>query len=287
MKYILLGTALVLAAPAAGKDKDPVFVETRAVKDKPVAAIDPAKAYILLRIDRLLPMYLMKEPSSEDAVVYSRIRAVALAEARAKYLKKRAHYDRAVTTASKARKGEAPPNIPEKPIEPKDENFEFTPFELLAGISIGPMNRFAKGSDGMSTYLQEVTPATYRLYGPVNVGPGAAPMGTCFCMGSVRFEARAGEITDLGIFSAKDVFENLSSGDASAPLAWAMSSSLKPAPTTIPSDRRLSAIPTQLARYRPTGKLPNYFGVAVSRIPAIPGVLRYDHDRIVDLTRTE
>jgi hypothetical protein len=31
-------------------------------------------------------------------------------------------------------------------------------------------------------------------------------------------------------------------------------------------------------------ELPNYFGLSIDRFPAIDGVMRYDRDRIVDLT---
>jgi hypothetical protein len=34
-------------------------------------------------------------------------------------------------------------------------------------------------------------------------------------------------------------------------------------------------------------KLANYFGLTIGRILAMPGVMRYDGDRIVDLSATE
>lgn len=279
--------ALGLAAPVFAKDKDPVFVESRAVKDKQTVTIDPAKAYILLRTDMALALHLMKEPSPQDSVDYAAIRATALAEARVKYAKKRAAYDRAKASAAEARKNDPPVQVPEEPVEPTEANFEFTPFGLLTGVPIGPMNRFAKASGGASTYLHEVTPGTYRVYGPVTVPVGAAAVGTCFCMGSVRFEARAGEIADLGLVFMKDTLTAPKNGDTSAPTTMSDQGFFRSAPATMALDPRLSAIPLRVAEYRPAGKLPNYFGVAVGRIPPIPNVLRYERDRIIDETRAE
>jgi hypothetical protein len=268
------------ATPAVARDKTPPFVESAAVKDKPAVVLNPAKAYILLRTDAAGPMQLMRVPSAEDQARYDRLRAEAYAEAREKYAKKQKSYERAVADAAK----DPAVRVPEKPVEPTEANFEFTPFGLMAGVAIGPINRFAKGEGGASTYLHEVTPGEYRVYGPVAVGPNGM-IGTCFCMGSVRFEARAGEITDMGVILSRQAPSvKAPPGDSSMPQLVNIPDYLGPAPATLPLDPRLASFTIRRAVYRPVGKLPNYFGVALGRIPEMPGVLRYDRDRIVDLT---
>jgi hypothetical protein len=169
---------------------------------------------------------------------------------------------------------------PQEPVEPTEANFAFTPFALMATVSMGPTNRFAKV--GMSTYLQEVTPGTYRIYGPITALPNAAPIGVCYCMGSVQFEAKAGDITDLGVMPVSESQER-PHGDSSWPGDWSKMPVLKPADGNTPLDPRLTSFRTVTASYRPAGKMPNYFGLQVARMPEMPGVMRYERDRIIDL----
>jgi len=270
--------AALLAVPAAAKEKPPVFVETKAVKDQPAVALDPAKAYVLLRSEVQTPMYLTKVPTAEDQATYDRTRAAALVEAREKYAKKLASWQREKEYASNT----PGTRVGERPVEPTEENFEFTPFPLMAAVAIGPVNRFAK--KGASTYLQEVTPGSYRVYGFMSVQPGAAPFGDCFCMGSIGFDARPGEITDLGVVGKAELPDR-PDGDSSYPMTMMAKQTLfVPAGADMPLDPRLSGATVVRATFRPAGKMPNYFGLAISRVPAMPGVMRYDGDRMVDLT---
>lgn len=144
MRIMALGAmALSLfAAPAVAKSKNVVFVTSAAVKDKPAVTLDRAQAHILLRSDMAMALQLMKVPSAEDQAAYEQMRADAFAEAREKYTRKLASYERAKKLADNAKKSGSGPGmtLPEKPIEPTEANFEFTAFGLLSGVSIGPMN---------------------------------------------------------------------------------------------------------------------------------------------------
>lgn len=270
MKRLMLAATLA-AAPATAVAKDAKFVEASAVADKPTVALDPARGHILLRSPSQISLYLMKMPSEQDRVVYDSLREEALADARKSYARKLAAYerDRKAVSGTQARQ-------PEKLIEPTEANFEFTPFELLATVPIGPMNRFAKGQGGASTYLHAVTPGRYRVYGPIAAGANGAMVGACYCMGSVSFEARAGEIVDIGALANLD-----------APImagAVVASSAPKGHAAAPPLDPRLTGMMVRPAQFRPVGKLPNHFGIAITRLPEMAGVMRYDRDRIVDLT---
>ena len=280
MKNLLLAAliASTLAMPLAAKEKPPVFVVAAAVKDKPVVTLDPAKAYILLRTASATPLYLMRVPTAEDQATYDRVRAAAFAEAREKYAKKAASYEKAKSAAAKT----PGLSVPEKPIEPTEDNFEFVPFGMMASVGIGPMNRFAKSKDS-STYLHEVTPGSYRVYGQLAAPSGVAPVGSCFCMGSVKFDATAGAIVDLGVIDPPDVPDKVA-GDSSQPMIGGTKPLFRPAGTGMAIDPRLANVKLVPASFKPVGKLPNYFGVTISRVPEMPGVLRYDRDRIIDLT---
>lgn len=269
----------VLAAPAVAKDKDPVFVESAAVKDKPAVTLDPTKAYVLMRSEAQTPLYLMKVPTPEDQAAYDGMRAAALTKAQDKYRRRIATYERDLAAAKAAKTSTAA--LGERPVEPTEANFAFTPFNQLAAVSIGPINRFAK--TGVSTYLHELTPGTYRVYGFLGL-MGNAMAGSCFCMGSVQFDVKPGVITDLGLVGTGEAVK-APSGDSSYPTPLTGGRLFVAPGPDIPVDPRIASQNIVRASFRPSGKLPNYFGVTITRIPEMPGVLRYDRDQIVDLTQ--
>lgn len=281
-KLILAGlAALVAAAPALARDKTPDYVATRPVADKPVVTLDPAKAYVLLRSDAATPLYLMRVPTAAEQADYTALRAEALSEAHAKYAKKQARYLKEMESWKSQPVGPKP----EAPIEPTEANFSFPDFGTIAAVGIGPLNRFAKGK-GASTYLQELAPGEYRVYGALSVAPNGMALGSCFCMGSVRFEVRAGEITDMGVLFSKDAeIPKAPAGDSSYPALAQIPNFLGDAPADLALDPRLASFTMRRAQYRPFGKSPNYFGVTITRVPEMPGVLRYERDRVVDLTK--
>lgn len=277
VKLALAAVCAGFAAPAIAKEKPPVFVEARPVKDTPSVTIDPAKAYILLRTDYAVPLYLMKVPTAEDQATYDKLRADALVESHRKYLKKLKSFESEKAAAANT------PSIAftrEAPVEPTEANFDFVAFGRMASVGIGPLNRFAKG-DVMS-YLEEVTPGTYRIYGLLTVMPNGAAAGTCFCMGSIKFDAKAGEIVDIGAMKSHKI-ERVA-GDSSAPQDLYGLGLFDRAGPELPLDPRLTAFKVVPAAFKPAGKLPNYFGLTIARVPAMPGVMRYERDRIVDLT---
>lgn len=287
MKFAIAAlVAASLTGPALAKNDNPVFVISNAIKDKPgPVTIAPTMAYVMMRSDAAMPLYIMKMPSAEDQAGYDKMRAAALVKARTKFAKKQKEYEAAVRANADLPKGSTRQALPEQPIEPTEANFEFTPFPLLAGVSLGPLNRFAKGGEnGLSTYLEELTPGDYRIYGPMAVMPNGAAMGSCFCMGSVAFTAKAGEVVDLGVVDV-NFTEPMKrpAGDSSKPLLHD-GQFLVPAPAGAVVDSRLAGVKVVPARFRPVGKLPNYYGMTLARMPAMPGVMRYDRDRIIDLT---
>ena len=300
MKRLLIATAAfaACASPASAKKDKVVFVTASAVKDQPALALDPARAYVLIRSNVAMPLHLMRIPSSEDQVKYDALKAEAFAEAREKYAKKKASYEKAKAAYDKAKAAydKAPTRVlkpvpPEELVEPTEANFEFTPFGLMTGVSIGPLFRFAKGENGASTYLHEITPGRYRIYGTLSVVANAGATGACFCMGSVGFEVKAGQVTDLGYLRALTPDEiKLPAGDATRLFDSEKVEGyqfIQAAPASWTLDPRLSGATVVQAKFWPVGKMPNYFGVSVGRMPPLAGVMRYDRDRIIDLTAAQ
>jgi hypothetical protein len=185
---------------------------------------------------------------------------------RAAYARVRQAYER-----SRQRCVAAPaPDCP--PAEPTLEAFPDPPPERERYFDIWWQPRFTTGDEGNS-YLRAVPPGSYILYGNVMIGSGGS-MGVCLCMGSVRFEARAGQIVDLGLITyARDPTPGR------AP--WGVQ--LTPYSPSMALPARLAGLPHVAAEFHAAGKVPNYLGVEIERLPPIAGVLGYDRDRVLDL----
>jgi len=270
----IAATAALLPQIAIAKSKVPVFVEAKHVKDSPTVTLDPAKAYILLRTPNAMPMHFVKIASTEDQIAYDKLRNEAFAEAKEDYVKDLAKYERDLGLAKKT----SGMKTPKKPIEPTEANFQFTQFAQMANFTMGPFNRFYSKDGG--TYLHAVTPGKYRIFGQVDPLVG---IGVCYCMGSVTFEAEAGKITDLGTMGL-DLANSgpAEKGDSSSPRVAAYALALEPVNDLTPVDPRLKSLPRISADLRAAGKMANYMGIAISRLPAIKGVLSYQRDRIID-----
>ena len=256
--------ALIFVGSAAIAAKDPIYVTSTAVGNKPTLSADPAKGYALFRSTMPTSIYLIRVPDAADLKIYNETRAEALAEERAKYPRRMKSYERDVAIYERSHGTNPAVTMPKKPIEPTEENFEYPAFETLAGAMLGGGGRFAKGEKGYSVYLQELTPGTYRIYGS---GALLMGLGHCFCMGSVKFDVKAGEVADLGTLNAPDRLMPFRDGMA--------------------IDQRLSQWTVKPATFRPVGKLPNYFGVNVTRIQPIESVIAYDRDKILDATKPQ
>lgn len=277
MRQLVIIAAL-LPLPALAKEKPPVFVEAKHVKDGPAVTLDPAKAYVLLRTPGAMPLSFVRIPTADDQSAYDKLRAAAFEDAREDYAKKLKRYEDAKASAART----PGLKIPDKPNEPTEANFQFTPFAQLANFGMGPFNRFA--NKGGTVYLHAVTPGTYRLHGQNDPLLGG---GVCYCMGSVTFEAAAGTITDLGTLGANPAGDEPPvKNDSSAPRTFAFALTLVPAAVDAPVDPRLASLPRTPAKLRAAGKMPNYWGIAISRLPAIPGVLAYERDRVIDASAT-
>ncbi len=280
MKTLALSSALVLYPLAAHAADDKEKWETKAVADKPQIVLDPAKAYVVVQADYQLSPLLMRRPSADEAAKHAAKRAEELAKEHDKWAKKHASWEKEMATLAKA-----PPSItrPKEPQEPTEDNFSWPRYEQVHTVGIGPQNRFAKGDGGSSTYLQEVEPGEYLYYGNVVMG---LPGGICACLGTVAFKAEAGKVTSLGklrlpwIDSLRGPKEQrikttLDLPEGVTALAFA------PAPF---SDPRVPAAMVVAAGFTPVDRLPNWFGLEIDRVMPIEGVMRYERDKVIDLT---
>ena len=284
---IILAMALAMAGPTKADLK-----LLGPVKDTPAVQLDPNAAYILLRSPAPVPINLFRIATPEELADYKARREAAFAKAHAKWAKAHASWAKNYALWKKEDPGRRGTR-PEEPIEPTDASLNIPELDKENLIGFGPLFRFAKQKGGDSTYLQRVWPGRYVVYGSVMVNPNGGAIGMCVCMGTIAFDAKPGAITDVGAVNAtmadalispgmlNDVpptdVEALRNGTITM-MRWTLPD------TSLSVDPRLSAYKVVPAQFKPAGPVPNYYGVQVDRLTAIPGVIGYERDKIVDLT---
>jgi hypothetical protein len=268
----VLLAALMQAGAARARDQ---------LNDKEVVTVDPHKSYIFYRSAEKLELRFFREVSPAQQSKYDAARAEAYAKARAKYEKNFAQWKRDEADYLQLSTGERGRTIrPVRPDPVTPETFPYRPIELDNFVTISSGPQFTKGDSGY-TYLIAVEPGTYRIYGQLVVTQQGA-VGSCLCMGSVKFEARPGQIVDLGEITYPR-FEAMKAHREVPRFGRLATVAVVPAGAAAPLPDRLAGRPVVRADFRAADKMPNYFGVQIDRIPAMPGVLGYQRDRIVDL----
>lgn len=220
--------------------------------------IDPQRAYIFYRISQRVGVRFLREVTPDQLSAWLAERAEALSRARRRR-----------------------PDLTEAA-------FTFAPPELRNFVTVARGPQFGPDPNG-STYLIAVPPGTYVLYGVTGVGLGGGPYGqiagamgsaieTCLCMGSVRFEARAGQIVDIGQIR----FPSIEDEDEVSTRRLA-SLELRPVNRSMVVPDRLRGLPLVQAELRAADKMPNYFGIQIDRHPPVRGILDYRRDRVIDV----
>jgi hypothetical protein len=276
--------ALVLAAPTS--------VAAQAIEEKNLisgkAKYDPKLGYIFARGPFRQNAMLLRLAEAGDVAAYEKAWAEALAKAKEKYARQMKNYERDVAMAKQTKS-----KPPEKPIEPTEANFAIGAIEMQQPVTFGPQFVFAKpAKDGGSqdySYLQGVRPGRYVYYGPIFLGPNGSYVGACYCMGTVSFEVKAGQVTDLGNFllvgpGADPAFtstEELQGSEAGLYRPQQLAKQYGPLSYGLPAS--LKDWPSSVADWRAHGHIGNHLGITVMRMPPVEGVLAYDRDKVIDV----
>lgn len=248
------------------------------------AAIEADDGYIFISGPVRQMGRLLRVPDAQSTAEYEKDWAEAFAKARDKYPREMQRWELGVRMAKRNRN-----KVPERPIEPTRENFSIGPIELRGAVDFGPMFVFAKTEDPDSySYLIRVTPGRYMYYGSIGVDANGNMTGVCLCMGSIAFDVKPGMITDVGNFLMAAAGPDPDFPDTGPESDGA--GLYRPAQTTgqwgevrFGLADSLKSYPHETADFHAYGKIDNYYGIIVSRMPPIPGVLAYDRDRAVDL----
>ena len=266
----------------------PTVVLADAVEEKNIlsgkAKLDPAQGYIFLQAPvRTFGMFL-REPDDATRADYQKDWDAAFEKARKKYERDLKSWENKVKLAR-----DTGTPAPAKPAEVTREAFSIGPILLRDTVSFGPMFVYTK-ADSLYTYLNAVKPGTYIYYGPLLNVPGQPAAGQCYCMGTVRFEVKAGQITDLGnalmalpvpavpysVGIQAMMQQNLERAAKGKEPVWV------PPPLAFGVPDSLKALPAVQVEFHASGKLNNYFGVPIDRMPPIPGILDYRRDTVID-----
>ena len=280
----MLMTASALAAVLFSST---VLAQSEALEEKNLlsgkAKIDPASGYIFTSGPARQWIELLRLPDAETIAEYEKDWAKAFAQVRADYPGKLKNWEVHVLAAH--RQGRKPR---EKPIEPTAENFAIGPIEARQPVFIGPQYVFSKGEASETvSYLMKVKPGRYLLYRQLSA-PDNGLIGMCFCMGTIAFEVKPGVITDMGdfVFAGPGRDPAFPERPDKAPGSeWGLYRPIGGAgrPVAFGLPDTLKAYPSERADFRAYGKLDNFYGITVGRMPPIAGVLAYDRDKIIDL----
>ena len=248
---LLLGTA---AAPALGKDSSDLF---RPIRAGEAVTIRPDKAYLLLRLDRRgtdQDPVILREPDDAEIARYESARNAAFVKRGSK-----GNIDAFVFDY------DGPPNL----------------FILSHGKSIS-------ASKDQATVLVEVQPGNYVLYGQ---GFGKV-LFQCHCLGTVGFAAAPGEITDVGTYVSDDaskpsVHPELASETGIGPTARMdfvlFAGGLVPATASLPLPPGVERAVVRPAKFHAVGPFVDPNVMHINRLAPIPGVLRYEGGRVIDV----
>jgi hypothetical protein len=284
--------SLAIAAAAWGFAATTAIAPAAPVEERNVLAgkvkLQADQGYVYLQgANRFFGVFL-RAPDEATRAEYQQDRDKAFADARKRYQNQLRRWEADVRLATQTRK-----KPPEKPEELTLENFTFAPIELRDSFFFGPMFIYAKSEAGFS-YLNAVKPGTYIWYGAMVLAPEGGAFGTCACMGTISFEVKPGVVTDLGNFLAAAP-EPGKAHDFAVFSAWQRAEekaakSGKPVENPLFRPALAFGLPDSLkgwgsvqAEFHASGKLNNYYGVPITRLPPIAGVLGYRRDTVIDL----
>jgi hypothetical protein len=287
MRKLVIATLLaVLASVGAAPLAAQPIEEKNLLKGK--HTIEADLGYVYLHAPHRFAGMFIRVPDEEDIAEYRADFEEAYGKARAKYEKKLATYERrkAVWTPRHARK-------PIKPDLVSRETYSIGAIETRMTRTFGPQYVYdkKKEADGSKSfgYMSMLEPGTYIWYGTVVFDTNNGWVGQCMCMGSVQFDVKPGVITNLG--NALLALPNYS-GQETAPAmdvvvtgAWSGTKIETPegdqiADYSLPES--LQAYESEQANLRASGKINNFYGVMISRLAPIQGILGYDRDTVIN-----
>lgn len=278
---LLAALALPVAAQAADTKTTEELVE---IDGKKPIALRPDRAYLMFRTtDKWYAPVFMRIPTEAEVAAFYAAKKLAFDKALPDLQKARA----AQVAKQKAAAAKGQKLDEEVPPEPSVETFDYhhDAVQNLHSVNLG--KALVKDKE-KRLMLVEAMPGSYILYGAGN----QAAMMTCLCLGTVGFEAKAGEITDLGSLhvaiawqpSDDPVLQGETGLGASVNGHWGL-----PAVGLVPPQAGAAAPPALAgkaivaANFRPIGKFVGPLVFNINRLAPVAGILSYDRGKVIDV----
>ncbi len=280
---VATGAALAVAAPAIAQK-----VEYKPIEEKNLQSgkdlIAAEKGYILLTLPNRGNGLFVKSPDADDIEKYTEEWDEKYKKAVKRYESRLARYEKDLKIWESQRRKRSP--RPEAPEVVTRETFSIGEIERRMLVSFGPQYVFSKDTDDEKSfsYMMQVEPGTYTYYGPIFYMPNSQVLGTCYCMGTVKFEVEAGKVTDLGTFLAQEWATDV---DMSMATVGYEATGREPQPVEYSNFASLADVDVVEADLRAAGKMNNIFGILIGRHPPVEGLLAYERDRIIDVKARE
>jgi hypothetical protein len=283
MKKLAILALLSFLSPVVSLAKDAPVDEQVEVDGKKPFSLNPDKAYIVFRTNAAgYGPSFMRIPSQNEIDAFQTAKVDAferdkqkLADERKKALTKKA----AAEKANKKFQDEIPP-------EPTLANYVFT-YDAVSNLQTLNVGKAIEKSKTERTMVVEIVPGDYVLYG---LGAGGF-LGTCLCLGTVGFDAKPGEIVDLGTIliaaadPKSDIPELVSEtgfGPSMNGHLFAFTAAVRPA-SVVKVPPLLAGQAIVPARFRAVGTFvaPGVFNI--NRLAPVTGVLQYDGGKVIDV----
>ncbi len=282
LRIIAAALAVLVCTPSIALAQGKPVEEKNILSGK--SALDPAMGYMFVQATGRTNGLFLRVPDDSTRAAYQADWEEAFAKAEKKYPGQLKRWESDVAVAKQTKN-----KLPEKPLPPSRETFSIGAIELRDMVAFGPMFVFSKGEDRFS-YLTAVQPGSYIYYGPLYYAPDVPVAGMCYCMGTVRFEVKPGIVTDLGNFLGAapkpappyDVTAQFWMKENEERAAKGKPPVFAPQQLAFGLPESLKAWPSAQAEFHASGKLNNYFGITITRMPPVAGVLDYKRDAVID-----
>lgn len=262
---VLLAVSCSIATPTAASAKDDAGATQL---QAPPTALRADAAYLLMRTSTAksgmfaIQHVLLRIPSNEELEQYRTAKTAA--------------YDAELPRLTKKAKDGLVPTIDEYAFD----------YPGRANTFVVSSGKFLEDGE-MRTLLLEVPAGTYVLYGTTLGNRGLV---TCNCLGTVRFEARPGVITNVGSLYADKVHkespvphleDNL--GPQMFQYGLIFGQALVPADGSVPAS--LQRFKIEPAAFEATGQFYENGAPSINRLAPVPGILSYEKGRPFDVKK--
>ncbi len=252
---------------------------------KAPTALEPDSGYVFVRLAKSANKFmaaptLIRTLTDEEVNAYEALKRQKFEKAKAKNEKRRA---KRIADKAEAKKKRVPYNKPIPPVLTYDR-FVIEYEDVSNVYQVWARKEYRKTERGREVFFK-LSPGNYVVYDIA---------GVCMCMGTVQFQVKAGEITDMGMIVA-DAYDrggqisefpeieafSKDHGEYRAGFPYA-ASAIRPATPEMDFPEELLGLKRVNADYRAKGKMPMFFSSMLDRLVPMPGVLSYRLDKIID-----